>query len=182
MPLIRDNRRTDRRDSRQDDRQVCDCRRIWSIDLCLILILGRSYWWSWRSPRRQNWRSWWSTRRSLWQPRRCTGSSRRSIRQSRWPTRWKIRQSWKSSWPKKINSFLHYQNLTVSINKNFILMKINFKYTGVSSLVHYLLCHVTAYAFRRKFGPLTVSPKKVSELYTRLFPSNTYISSEWTLT
>ena len=43
MPLIRDNRRTDRRDSRQDDRQVCDCKRIWSIDLCLILILGRSY-------------------------------------------------------------------------------------------------------------------------------------------
>ena len=34
MPLIRDNRRTDRRDSRQDDRQVCDSKRIWSIDLC----------------------------------------------------------------------------------------------------------------------------------------------------
>ena len=32
-------------------------------------------------------------------------------------------------------------------------------YTGVSSLVHYLLCHVTAYAFRRKFGPLSFSPK-----------------------
>ena len=35
---------------------------------------------------------------------------------------------------------------------------------GVSSLVHYLLCHVTAYAFRRKFGPLTLCPKKVSEM------------------
>ena len=38
-------------------------------------------------------------------------------------------------------------------------------YTWVSSLVHYLLCHVTAYAFRRNFDPLTFSPKEVSDRY-----------------
>ena len=32
-------------------------------------------------------------------------------------------------------------------------------YTGVPSLVHYLLRHVTAYACRHKFGPLTFSSK-----------------------
>ena len=32
-------------------------------------------------------------------------------------------------------------------------------YTGVPSLVHYLLHHVTAYACRHKFGPLTFSSK-----------------------
>ena len=36
---------------------------------------------------------------------------------------------------------------------------VHMMYTGVSSLVHYLLCHVTAYAFRRKFGPLSFSPE-----------------------
>ena len=43
-------------------------------------------------------------------------------------------------------------------------------HTGVSSLVHYLLCHVTAYAFRRKFGQLASLPKKISEMYNH--PNN----------